>query len=82
MSSPHYAASRASERAQRMALSVSRRWPPRSCVRSRSKQRASTAWHKTRDRHFSPKPGARITCRRRSRLRRSPKPFVLPTLTS
>jgi hypothetical protein len=58
MSSPHHAASRASERAHRMALSVSRRWPPWSCVRSRSKQRASTAWHKTRDRHLSPEPRA------------------------
>ena len=58
MSSPHHAASRASERAHRMALSVSRRWAPRSCVRSRSKQCAYTAWHKTCDRRLSPEPRA------------------------
>jgi hypothetical protein len=57
MSSPHHAAARASVRAHRMALRVSRRWAARSCVRSRSKQRASTAWHKPVAGVSRPNPG-------------------------
>jgi len=55
MSSPPLA-SRASERTHRVVLRVSQLWPAHSCVRSRSKQCASTAWHKTCDRRPSPGP--------------------------
>jgi hypothetical protein len=57
MSSPPLA-SRASERAHRVVRRVSQTWPAQSCVRSRSKQCASTAWHKTSDRRPSPGPRA------------------------